>query len=94
MQLPSSKQVKVTEFFMQYEVRLLNPSHKTLWMQEVYKARINQVMLSIRGWEILEFWKNSLLFVVSLHGFCSSHFLKQVHSDDLKFYLSLYWHFL
>lgn len=81
MQLPSSKQAKeVTEFFMQYEVRLLNHSHKTLWMRKVYKAKINHIMLSIRDWEILGFGRNSLLFVVSFYDFCSSHVLEQVPS--------------
>lgn len=78
---------------MQYEIRLLNHSHKTLWMRKVYKAKINQVMLSIRGWEILGLGRNSLLFAVSFCGFCSSHVLEQVPSDGLKFDLSLYGHF-
>lgn len=36
-----NKNTGITEFFMQYEVKLLNPSHKTLWMLKVYEQKID-----------------------------------------------------
>lgn len=48
---------------MQYEVKLLNPSHRTLWVLQVYEKKFTDRCKLLEAGR--DFWENSLLFADS-----------------------------